>query len=84
MKILGGGPEGLHALKLGAWTDVSYPWDLLEANRAILENLDPEIKGEVEERVTLNGPVAIGEGTRVRSGAYIVGPVIIWTGSTGM
>jgi UDP-N-acetylglucosamine diphosphorylase/glucosamine-1-phosphate N-acetyltransferase len=77
LKILGDGPEGLYALKLSAWTDVSYPWDLLEANRAILENLEPEKKGEVEERVTLRGPVAIGEGTRVRSGAYIEGPVVI-------
>jgi UDP-N-acetylglucosamine diphosphorylase/glucosamine-1-phosphate N-acetyltransferase len=77
LKILADGPDGLYALELGAWLDVSYPWDLLEANRAILEGLEPQVRGEVEEGVTLNGPVAIGEGTRVRSGAYIEGPVVI-------
>ena len=77
LELLADGPEGLHAIVLGSWLDVSYPWDLLNANQTILDGLDPEIKGEVEERVTLSGPVAIGEGTRVRSGAYIEGPVII-------
>jgi UDP-N-acetylglucosamine diphosphorylase/glucosamine-1-phosphate N-acetyltransferase len=77
LNILAGGSEGLYALVLGAWLDVSYPWDLLDANRAILDHLEPENKGEVEERVMLKGPVSIGEGTKVRSGAYIEGPVVI-------
>ncbi len=77
LKRLADGPEGLHAIVLGNWLDVSYPWDLLNANQTILDGLEPEIKGEVEERVVLNGPVAIGEGTRVRSGVYIEGPVVI-------
>ncbi len=77
LRLVAEGPEGLDALVLGAWRDISYPWDLLDANQAILEGLEPVVKGEVEEGVTLHGPVAIGEGTRVRSGVYIEGPVVI-------
>jgi UDP-N-acetylglucosamine diphosphorylase/glucosamine-1-phosphate N-acetyltransferase len=77
LKILADGPEGLYTLVLSAWLDVSYPWDLLEANHQALADLAPEVRGTVEEGAVLKGAVAIGEGSRVRSGAYIEGPVII-------
>lgn len=77
LKIMAEGPEGLYALELGAWLDVSYPWDLLDANRNALEGLTPEVRGEVEDGAVLKGAVGVGEGTRVRSGAYIEGPVLI-------
>jgi UDP-N-acetylglucosamine diphosphorylase/glucosamine-1-phosphate N-acetyltransferase len=59
------------------WFDLSYPWDLLSANENILANLQSQNLGEVEPCVTLKNAVRIGKGTLVRSGAYIVGPVII-------
>lgn len=59
------------------WLDLTYPWDLLDANEVLLANMKGEIKGVVEPNVTLNGEVSIGKGTTVRSGAYIVGPVMI-------
>ncbi len=62
----------------GCWFPVSYPWNLLEANEKILENLnETKIEGEVEEHVKIKGPVVIGKGTLVKSGAYIKGPVVI-------
>ncbi|RLF26371.1 MAG: hypothetical protein DRN05_07120 [Thermoplasmata archaeon] len=36
-----------------------------------------KVEGEVEENVTLNGEVIIGEGSRVMNGSYIEGPVVI-------
>lgn len=59
------------------WLDLTYPWDLLNANEVLMAGMKGEIKGEVEPNVTLKGPVSIGRGTTVRSGAYIVGPVMI-------
>lgn len=59
------------------WMDIGKPWELLEANEYFLSNLQPSSKGEVEPFATLKGSVSVGEGTIIRSGAYIVGPVII-------
>ena len=65
-----------HVLK-GEWIDVARPWDLLEANRILMEDLSTDIKGEVSERATIEGKVRIGKGTKVLPGSYIVGPAIV-------
>ena len=59
------------------WMDIGKPWELLEANEYFLSNLQPAIKGEVEPFATLKGSVSVGEGTIIRNGSYIIGPVII-------
>ncbi|MFA4860313.1 bifunctional sugar-1-phosphate nucleotidylyltransferase/acetyltransferase [Methanoregula sp.] len=71
------GENRLESHALSYWMDVGYPWDLLEANTTFLKSHSPEIKGTVEEGVSLNGPVTIGEGSVVKSGTYIEGPCII-------
>ncbi len=62
---------------IGQWLDISYPWDLLTANETLMANLKTENSGEVEANVVMKGTVAIGKNTVVRSGSYIIGPVII-------
>ncbi len=69
--------SGVSCRKISRWLDVSFPWDLLPANEALLKGLEPQNLGEVEENVVIKGAVAIGRGTVVKSGSYIVGPVII-------
>jgi UDP-N-acetylglucosamine diphosphorylase/glucosamine-1-phosphate N-acetyltransferase len=59
------------------WIPVGYPWDILEANRYLLEGMEPSVEGDVEKGATLKGRVSIGEGTRVLAGSYIEGPVMI-------
>lgn len=59
------------------WLDVGRPWDMLDANKALLEKIKPGCEGTVEPMATLHGDVVIGEGTIVRNGAYIIGPVVI-------
>lgn len=59
------------------WMDIGKPWELLEANEYFLTDFQPVIKGEVEPFATLKGSVSVGEGTVIRNGSYIVGPVII-------
>ncbi|VVB85951.1 Bifunctional protein GlmU [uncultured archaeon] len=65
---------------LEEWQDIGFPWHLLESNESMLEDgrdLQWEIRGEVEPFATLKGNVATGEGTIIRNGTYIEGPVII-------
>jgi bifunctional UDP-N-acetylglucosamine pyrophosphorylase/glucosamine-1-phosphate N-acetyltransferase len=65
---------------LGRWLELSYPWDLLWANECILDDLEPEVRGEVEDNVIIKGAVSLGENSRIRSGCYIIGPVVIGRG----
>ena len=63
--------------EISYWLDLSYPWDLLPANEALLADIKAQNLGEVEGNVVIKGMVNIGKNTVVRSGSYIVGPVII-------
>lgn len=59
------------------WLSIGYPWDLLSATAAILEELVDDIRGEVSPAAHITGPVAIGRGTIIRPGVVIDGPAII-------
>lgn len=59
------------------WLDIGRPWDLLEANKWALSRIVPKINGKIEDNVHLIGTVTVCEASRVRSGAYIEGPVFI-------
>ena len=63
--------------EISYWLDLSYPWDLLPANEHLLAGVKSENLGEVEENVVIKGEVSIGRNTVIRSGSYLVGPVII-------
>ncbi|TET18102.1 MAG: glucose-1-phosphate thymidylyltransferase [Dehalococcoidia bacterium] len=63
--------------EISYWLDLSYPWDLLPANESLLSGIEAQNLGEVEDNVVMKGMVSIGKNTVVRSGSYIVGPVII-------
>ncbi len=69
--------QALYSHQISRWLDLSYPWDLLSANESLLADIKPQNAGEVEENVVIKGAVQIGKNTVVRSGSYIVGPVII-------
>ncbi len=67
-------------ISLEKWQDIGFPWHLLEANEMMLKNGEDvqwEIRGEVEAYATLKGYISVGEGTVIRNGAYITGPVLI-------
>ena len=67
----------LRAYPLQYWCDIGYPWDLLDANAALLAEMPGGNEGTIEENVTLKGTVMIGSGTVIKSGTYIEGPCII-------
>ena len=59
------------------WVGITYPWDLLQANRSALDS-DEEVRdGEAEVGVHLKGSVTMMKGSVVKSGSYIEGPVFI-------
>ena len=59
------------------WLDIGKPWDLLDANKLLLENSKRRIEGTVEDGATVKGNVVIENGTTIKSGAYIEGPAFI-------
>ncbi len=67
----------LSAYHLSYWLDVGHPWDMLDANAALMGDMTGFNKGTIEDGVTIKGPVAIDEGSVIRSGTYIEGPCCI-------
>ena len=65
-----------HCELTGWWKDTGKPEDLLEANRFLLESIEPKIEGTVDSRSDLQGNVVIGKGGRIVN-SKIRGPVII-------
>lgn len=63
------------------WLDANYPWDLLRLNSAALGKITLSVKGECEEGVVIKGPVQVGNGSIIRAHSYLVGPVVIGSGT---
>lgn len=62
----------------GYWLPIGYPWHLIEANAQFLENFLPQrIIGKVHRAADVSGPVFVGRGTEIMSGAVVHGPVYI-------
>jgi len=60
----------------GWWKDTGKPSDLLEANRLILDNITPEIKGSVDTHSVVAGKVVVEKGAKVIN-SVVRGPAII-------
>jgi bifunctional UDP-N-acetylglucosamine pyrophosphorylase/glucosamine-1-phosphate N-acetyltransferase len=59
------------------WVEIGRPWDLLYANKKLMDGLQGEIEGDIDKNVQFEGAVSVGKGTHVKNGAYIIGPAII-------
>ncbi len=66
---------GCYQLEL--WLEMSYPWDLLSVNEALMAEIKTLNNGVIEGNVAIRGAVQLGDGSRILSGSYISGPVII-------
>ena len=64
----------------GWWKDTGKPQDLLEANRLVLENIQTNVAGEVDDKSYIAGNVVIEEGAKIIN-SNIRGPAIIGCGS---
>ncbi len=76
MMLIREGNVGVHQIP-SWWFDLGRPWDLLEANKVVLDESLKRIEGTVEDGATIKGDVIIEAGALVKNGAYIEGPVYI-------
>ncbi len=67
----------LIAHRLAFWLDIGAPWNLLDANEAMMKDLSYAVLGEIEEGVFISGPISLGKGSVIKSGTYIEGPCTI-------
>jgi len=59
------------------WLDIGKPWDLLEANKMILSQIQTKIEGIVEDGAVIKGEIIVHKGAVIKMGAYIEGPALI-------
>lgn len=59
------------------WKDTGTPHDIIHANEAILKNMKPYFNGNKDDDVSISGNVMVGDGTIIKNGSRIIGPVII-------
>lgn len=64
----------------GWWKDTGTPEDILDANRFILDGLQSNVQGLVEDEESLQGRVSIGMNSKISRGAIVRGPTIIGRG----
>ncbi|MBN2733653.1 MAG: NTP transferase domain-containing protein [Methanomicrobiaceae archaeon] len=67
----------LSSCLLSSWCDIGEPWNILDANESLMQNLTDEISGTVEDGVFIKGPLILGKGSVIKSGTYIEGPCIV-------
>lgn len=70
----------INTILADSWMDIVYPWDLIHVNEAMIHNASSSKSGLIEKGVTIKGNVSIGKDTKIYSGSYIVGPVVIGEG----
>jgi glucose-1-phosphate thymidylyltransferase len=64
----------------GWWKDTGKLEDMLEANRLVLEDIDPRIDGELDSESRVEGRVAIEKGAKLER-TIVRGPAIIGEGT---
>jgi len=62
----------------GWWKDTGKIEDILEANRLILESIEGQVRGKVDEASRINGQVVVEDGVVVQN-SIVRGPAIIGT-----
>ena len=73
--LIDGGGTVLGQRVQGWWKDTGRPYDLIDANRLLLEHLEPNLAGEIENS-RVSGRVRLGAGARVVN-SVVVGPALI-------
>ncbi len=78
--LLTGAPTLNASIWEEGWIDVEYPWDILAANRMVMDTWEEahiSRHATIEGNVTINGPVHIERGSVIKSGAVLAGPCYI-------
>jgi glucose-1-phosphate thymidylyltransferase len=73
--------DEVHSVVIGGWwKDTGKLYDLLEANRIVLDRLEPRIAGTVDGRSEVQGRVVVEEGAELIN-SFVRGPAIIGRGT---
>jgi glucose-1-phosphate thymidylyltransferase len=64
----------------GWWKDTGQLADMLEANRLVLEEIEPRVEGDVDESSRVEGRVVVEAGAKL-TGSVVRGPVVIGAGA---
>ncbi len=67
----------LHFCVADNWYPVSYPWNLLEVVKELFQDEKEKREGVVETGVSISGKVILEEGSVIKSGTCIEGPVYV-------
>ena len=73
--------EDVKILETDQWLPCSYPWQLVDANRELISNIDRDISGEVDETSVIKENVILEEGAAVKEHCVVEGPAIIKSGA---
>ncbi len=81
-KLLSSGEKIFGYLASAFWVDIGVPENYMKAVRWVLSRSKDNRLAENAEirKASIKGPVEIGEGTKIESGAEITGPVVIGDG----
>ncbi len=74
------GQRVVHEVLQGWWLDTGKKDPLLEANRRVLETLEPHVAGKIDDASQVDGRVVIEDGAEL-VGSHVRGPVIVGSGT---
>ena len=69
--------EDVNVLETDQWLPCSYPWQLVEANRKLISDVEREISGKVDETSVIKDNVILEEGAEIKEHCVVEGPAII-------
>lgn len=75
--LLNRGANVTHDIIQGWWKDTGKAEDIIEANRLVLDELESQFSGTIEDDSSIQGRIHAGKGSIVKKGALIRGPVVI-------
>jgi glucose-1-phosphate thymidylyltransferase len=78
--LIEGGQRVESQIVRGWWKDTGQRADMIEANRLVLEEVEPRIDGEVSDDSKVEGRVVIESGAKI-SGSVVRGPAVIGEGA---
>ena len=79
-KLIDDGHEVRSEVVTGWWKDTGQLADMLEANRLVLDEIEPSLDGEVDAESRVEGRVVVGAGAKI-TGSVVRGPAVIGAGA---
>ncbi|MEM2901561.1 MAG: sugar phosphate nucleotidyltransferase [Candidatus Bathyarchaeia archaeon] len=75
--VASGGAVSVVKAEDNDWMHIGYPWDILDANERILKEMENRVEGELEDHVSVRGAIVMREGSVLKAGSVVEGPVYI-------